>query len=802
MAQIQEIVVPYNFIPVSSWVFNPEWAEETYHDIPFSDGLSGRIDYTLTNYSPLCVGHSQTNDRHLKWERDADNHLVIPGSSIKGMLRTALEIVSFGRMQFFYDRKHAFRLKIGAVKGLNSKYKLIPIFVRPRSDGTWEYFETDYSPDFKPMCASVSEDILKSRFNLTAKATATEKYESLFKITSANEIPLLYAELKDKKGCSVKQMMKDESDRRYTFWREVVDFSYKPGPNRYAGMFMFMNENISMNSNGKANKYCDYFFYVKNIKRLDDQNEWKQLDKGLIEDLNMSLPPVKADSNGFKADNLYNYVHNHMNQKYGFPVWYLKGEGESRDAIGFCQVMRKTYDKSVGDLVRNGYHETVNTELPDLTDLMFGFTDSDAGKAMGSRIGFSDLRSVDIPQLETKQYVLGEPKSSFYPVYLGKFNKDLQYNDDDSRIAGRKLYKIRNDLKLADSNITGDNEKVRTAIDFASAKTKFKGTVVFNNLRPEELGALLWVMSFGKGTGTESSDYYHSLGHARPMGAGAVKLSLSSENIHIPEYLMDGDNVLIGDYGCPKNELIQKCLDKFVALMNRYYPFGKPDEYKPETNNWYNSVIIKKYLDNAKIDPKALCNKVYNEFPVEFGEIKKSYDNKGMHDNGKKSGDYCDSERYEQKFDISRVINERQKIFKIHEQEAETALKKQKLQDDVLNSYRECIKSRNFIKALAIAIVYKDNNGNELSEYNNDKSQGIIPDNFAKCGNFNQLIKQIVAVNLSEEKARHAADDIVETINCAVKSKKEIKDSANKLYKKQKNNFFLGYILEILPKNE
>ena len=72
-----KIVVPYNFIPISRWIFEPSWAYNVSHDLPFEDGLSGKINITLKNITHLCIGSS--SDGCLKWERHpSSGQFVIP----------------------------------------------------------------------------------------------------------------------------------------------------------------------------------------------------------------------------------------------------------------------------------------------------------------------------------------------------------------------------------------------------------------------------------------------------------------------------------------------------------------------------------------------------------------------------------------------------------------------------------------------------------------------------------------------------------------------------------------------------
>ncbi|WP_406546136.1 RAMP superfamily CRISPR-associated protein, partial [Succinimonas sp.] len=392
-----KIVTPYDFVPVSSWVFSPDWAEDVTHDVPFRDGISGRIDYELVNYSPLCVGHDTATKKNEKgesvktllWEHDGSGRQVIPGSSIKGMLRNALEIVGFGKMQCVRDLRHAIRLSIGEVKSENADYKLTPIFVRPdpRVPGNWQYLEAVAIPDNKPVTASVSADSLgKNILDIApSKArdlTALEKHRALARkhgLSDRDPMPLLYAALEPKKGLSAEQEKKSPGERRYTTWNEVTSVKLKEDQKHTCpGMFLFMNKNISNNGKTKegkpikANRYTDYFFYVNDKAVAERYENWKLLDDWLIKELNASLPAVKADDAGAKDQNLFDYNVSRQHPVFGFPVWLLEHNTDyQRSALGFCQVARHVRLKSVMDMIRDVQNDTAN--IRDLADTMFGY---------------------------------------------------------------------------------------------------------------------------------------------------------------------------------------------------------------------------------------------------------------------------------------------------------------------------------------------------------------------------------------------------------------------------------------------
>jgi len=99
------ITAPFNFVPLSDEVFFPDWAEDVSHDIPFEDGESGCIDVTMTAKSPIFV-------RDHEKEEEFCNHkgeYYIPSSSVKGMVRNVLEIMSFSKMSQLDDDTYAVR---------------------------------------------------------------------------------------------------------------------------------------------------------------------------------------------------------------------------------------------------------------------------------------------------------------------------------------------------------------------------------------------------------------------------------------------------------------------------------------------------------------------------------------------------------------------------------------------------------------------------------------------------------------------------------------------------------------------
>ena len=104
---------PYNFVPLSDFVFCPDWADKVSHDLPLEDGVCGSIDFEIETKTPLLVGGDRHESTKTKPELvkmfvtpDGQTSYAIPGSSLRGMIRNVLEIASFGKMNRVNEERH------------------------------------------------------------------------------------------------------------------------------------------------------------------------------------------------------------------------------------------------------------------------------------------------------------------------------------------------------------------------------------------------------------------------------------------------------------------------------------------------------------------------------------------------------------------------------------------------------------------------------------------------------------------------------------------------------------------------
>ena len=110
------IKAPFNFVPLADKVYFTSWAKQISHDIPFQDGESGVIDLKIIAETPIFVrnGHTEQdgkvkNEIYNSFCKSADGRYFIPATSIKGAIRSVLEIMSFGKITQMQNQSFGLR---------------------------------------------------------------------------------------------------------------------------------------------------------------------------------------------------------------------------------------------------------------------------------------------------------------------------------------------------------------------------------------------------------------------------------------------------------------------------------------------------------------------------------------------------------------------------------------------------------------------------------------------------------------------------------------------------------------------
>ncbi len=514
---MSSIKAPYNFVPFNEKIVSPDWANAISHDLPFQDGLSGEIEITLTAESPVFVknglgqqeanfykndsGHQIKDYTFNKWK----DKYFIPGTSIKGMVRNVLEIMTFGNMEAkVNDHKYSLRdltsrmkavylgsftpnnLYCGWLKKQDESYLIVDCGLPGRI--SHKNLDEQLGTEFGEFTTKKDNFNSRNNFNKSAR----KKYELFgsrdrnqsFKKLITNDPRSIYEvdPQGDRKGCLV--------------------FTGQPGVRK-------------QKPDGKWDGHRYEFIFFDDANRVE-----RKVVKDVVD--NFFFAYLEQDKMKWSDD--WKYWRQELDRGNPIPVFFQK-DGDKIIHFGLSYLYKLPYKYSVRDLIRK--HQ--QAEGLDMSEAIFGHVQKN--NALKGRVTFSHAFATMAEEDEPKHEVLAGPKASYYPNYIrqklinGNVGRDRSYQtfmDQTAKIAGWKRYPIRKDISRNDGT---DNVKTR----FIPLKqgAQFACKIHYHNLRPIELGALLSALTFHG-----STDTYHSIGMAKPLGYGKVKLSIDkAENI-------------------------------------------------------------------------------------------------------------------------------------------------------------------------------------------------------------------------------------------------------------------------------
>lgn len=469
------ITAPYNFVPLNKHIYLPDWADQISHDIPFEDGKDGYIEVTWENVSPLCIRDASTGDdgysMHVK-QPDGSRLYFLPGSSLRGMLRNTLNILAFGKMEQYDNRFFGYR-----------RFATIP-----EEKFGWLYKKGD------------------EYFLCPCKGSVLQM--------AISEVESLIGKY-DKKGSKAWERNVKIRDSFYgksplTKTKENILFPIiERGGEEYA---LFA-------TGWMAGKVYELLIPIQTSDEIS-----------LSSDLRDSFLKIyKRKDTGASP-----FFDEMLDKEKRIPVSFIKDNDGGIKALGLSHMIRRPYKHSVRDLVNKEQKrpECVDADgkvkvKRDLSDAIFGWVDGNSCQKGRVQI-CNAYAEYGTQEKELVKGVLGEPKASFYPLYLkqqegGQYKN---YDSDDALISGRKLYRVHEGSEPMDLPQGNGNEKTENKFRPIPAGNFFVMRINVHNLRKVEIGALLSAITFH-----ETPDVFHNIGSAKGFGYG--KLKCVALNLHL-----------------------------------------------------------------------------------------------------------------------------------------------------------------------------------------------------------------------------------------------------------------------------
>lgn len=556
---------PYNFVPLPDRVVAAESIPD--HDQYHADRRTGYFDVKLTTETPLYIRGMLTEREAAAREQHKNKpdffqvggKPIIPGSSLRGMLRALTEIVGFGKLsrrhlsdkRLFYRDLRAVHYRDRMTRtfdsisdGVNLKspgyqMKARGGFLRQTKTGYWQIeecviarvdtgdilkvfglkrVEDLYLPDGKPVPGNQQQ-----KGNRNPNLTPNPKYQhrEIF-LDVDQERDHFFPKKFNSKG---NRLVHDDLYLRFRKGLNIGISAQHPG----------QEKGILVLTGRMQNKHLEFVFVPQKspaIIQVPNDPSSEDINQRIIDRFNSDDQITQWQQEAFPADKgrLQN----------GDPVFFLTEDNNPDKLVflGRAGMFRLPYKHSPADLLPEDHRDP---RIYDFAEALFGFVrekgeQGTKAKAYAGRVTVSDAilspGQTNLYEPTIKPPILSTPKPTTFQHYLMQPNgistrkNDLHhYDSNGAKLRGHKLYWRRRIKKALDIPGAEQTDKLettetqRTLIKPLRAGVKFTFRVYFENLTKVELGLLAWVLKL---PGDES--YRHMLGMGKPFGLGVVKL--------------------------------------------------------------------------------------------------------------------------------------------------------------------------------------------------------------------------------------------------------------------------------------
>jgi CRISPR-associated protein (TIGR03986 family) len=563
---------PYNFVRLPEMV---PWMPQDLPDMDHydEDRYTGYLSCTLTTASPLYVrcgvtpeaaqAGSEAKDRPDFFYTDPNTlEPVIPGSSLRGMLRNLIEIVSYSKVQPVGDDSLVYRA-VADRSSLGGQYRDLMTHKTPsraiapnmqagymvQQGGEW-YIVPAKKIYGEPFARIEINDIPSALNQWANTKNAWEIYTDIDRPDehphNKGNIKLYYPKVK----------------------RGQASATHQPG----------FFDGVLVKSGWINRKHMEFVFGLPTKGPLIPVSE--RLLKTYREQMTEEQKKI-VGSEGVLQDFQ--------------PVFYLM-DGTKLVFFGHAMMFRLPYAHTPQDCVPE---ELRDPEQTDLAEALFGYVDEKAKErdiARAGRVAVTDATLLDEPDdvWLTEEglipQILGTPKPTTFQHYLVQKShqkRQLRHysspTPDETVIRGHKLYWHKGDVErvfIEDESFRGQSQLPQddtqhTVIKPVRSGVRFQFKIHFENASAEELGALLWLLDVAA-----DEDYRLKLGMAKPLGLGAVKVE---STLHLTEreerytHLFDGDAWATGEDEDPQavwNEAV-KAFERWLLQHHELNPNKK-----------------------------------------------------------------------------------------------------------------------------------------------------------------------------------------------------------------------------------
>ena len=543
---------------------------------------TGKLVCKLVNKTPLFImGKSeQDNKGHTKeWFCREKGITIIPGSSLKGVIRNIIDVLTNSVIRNVEDEKLEQRMGAGKFesvfgiieslpengkKGIIVEAEKIKVKTKDKTEvGNKKFKFEDRGQEFSRKYSY--KDGLIERVKLK---------DSIYNLKET--------EIKIKPGVTIVEKLINNS-KEYK--------NYLTGnENGVQGVLWFSSPIY-----GKIHEKL--LIPKKNGRKFEFSNEEYEDFKYIIKQRAERIKNGKdINSSTFYYD---------KNLEIGDPVLFEVKDGKMAEHLAFSEIPRLRYQFSPFDLVPEEFRPGDSLENLSFSERIFGTigdnTKKDEGKkeelvALSGRVFFEDAKNYNFKMIDDKNLIIlkafGEPHPTLTTFYLDNTDKD--YNDNEGiHIRGRKFYwhhkdkigtpfsKYRKSVEMP-KDTKGENKfAYNSSLELMDINNEFEFEVHFENLTDEELGVLIYAIELEDGL-------LHKIGKGKAFGFGSCK-------IEIKEFLLENK-------------------DKYKDFLI------EPFEKESKKEDYINKAKEKKYFDENRTNIKELKTILSETNDLDFSE--------------------------------------------------------------------------------------------------------------------------------------------------------------------------------------
>ena len=566
------VKAPFRFARINRWIYEPAWAPLVSHDVPFADGLSGEAEVEITAKSSILVGGDRPKATakgpgKVRPFQLPDGAYAIPGSALQGMARAILEVAGFGRLgPWVENRKFGLRdlsgtptarqhyqSRLSSMKDIQEAPNQVSI----NSKAGWLMKSPNGSPCILP-CEYARirlDDVLSFRQTLNPHYSPGVLYQS----SDAKQRYCWFLENLGQGKAALDAHFEIDCPEwhphtggiciRYARCRHGATDQGTPGTLVLTGK--------PEPGTGRRKKNREFVFHTPN--RVGEPIAGHPQPLPVDDDVWKAFLLLHEEQPGRERNPSWDFWKGEFDANRRIPVFYWEETPGEVTTLGMAFAFKTAHRKSTHDLLGHshpGHLDPVDTMKLDLAHLIFGVAaehDDGRGLKRRARFGLARAEGEPLPCCEPgNPSILLGPKPSYAGLYVRQRHDNNPLGTDEPlatytplncpnkrhlhrpELAGVKIWPARGAGKFDPDSVPtelADNHNVQTTLVTLPPDTVFRSRLTFHNLRPVELGALLWALSFGDeaafGDNSTAVTKRHRLGMGKPLGLGEVAIRVT-----------------------------------------------------------------------------------------------------------------------------------------------------------------------------------------------------------------------------------------------------------------------------------